>query len=225
MDPQPPREPSLDPDPSPFPEDAILEEGSTETEGSPHASVTSRSGASSWMPLLAPFLVGAIAGYAVTRRISDEDEDELESERTALPPAGAEGLLVLGREARRRGFYHEAKEWFATATRVRPSLIEAHLELAEANLDLKRPEAAVEAAHEARELDPKNQHARYLLAQAHASAGDPTEAIRELGALGPDQADLLEKARNDPVFHELHDHPMFLDLLGEVDWARTPVPP
>lgn len=188
----------------------------------PMVGLAAEGAAEAWAPMLVPFLAGAALSAVVCRRVLSRSQRGGQ-DRPALPPAGAEGLIVLAREARRQGDEDEAIEWMRMAAGARPANIDVQLSLAELLVELDAQEEGVEVIREVLTLEPCVPEERYRCARLLAAAGATRQAVDELAHLRSEEA-FMERAREDAAFDEFRDHPLFLELLGELDLARPPLP-
>jgi tetratricopeptide (TPR) repeat protein len=141
---------------------------------------------------------------------------ETADRRALLPPPGRQGLLALGREAARRGRADEAVGWFDAATRLYPSSIDAHRELARGLVAMRRYDEAVEELLDALKLAPEAHELRYELARTFGAAGRSREAVDELARLVQRSPQITARIERDDAFATLADHPMFLAIIGRV---------
>ncbi len=120
----------------------------------------------------------------------------LQREVTLRRPAQAAGWFNLGFMLEKADFLDDARDAFAQATRLSPSLDRAWYGLGLVLIRLRRFDEAVEALRKNTELQPMSPYGWYQLARVHVDRQEPEEAariIRHLRGFEPKVAAQLER--------------------------------
>jgi protein O-GlcNAc transferase len=119
-------------------------------------------------------------------------------------PNDFDAVSLLGLLAARSGEIHSMIVWCERAQRLRPDLVDVHLNLAFAQLQAGQPRQAISAFAHAVALDPQNPFAHFGLGNARSGTGELDEAIesyRQAIRIQPLFTDALFNLAN--VLHKL----------------------
>lgn len=134
-------------------------------------------------------------------------------EAIRLDPTDAKALYNCGNSKFDLGDYRGALYDYSEAVRIDPSFVNAYYNRGNAKAAMGQKEAAIADFEQVFKLDPTYSAAVYNIACEHAKAHEGEEALARLELAVKMDGKWARKARLDPDFEALHEHPGFRELV------------